>query len=287
MEELLDGDIVINGRHGDDIGGDVKSGEECLRVIDKNFISSPRMVVRGRYRGEGLELIVRRKTEGTYVSWVLFNTKTKKRGLLVHGNMNYPFGLSLEALRHPYHWGKKVLGGLEWQGFGYGYLNLNQIADFFPPDPRVLHVDINEAVLFGKEILLQQHVSGRDCVNEDHTEDVNCGVDGCGIVIWRIKFSTFSTVEDKSNKLASLGLAPATYRKEKEEQNIYLSLVAFSHRDTKIAIHQEEQLIRCHEQVMWLTKDGAVDDSVAAVDLGKLEKAKLIWQTQPNVRNTS
>ena len=69
-------------------------------------------------------------------------------------------------------------------------------------------MDINEAVLFGKEILLQQHVSGQGCVNEDHTEDVNCRVDGCGIVIWRIKLSTFSTVEDESNKLATLGLAP-------------------------------------------------------------------------------
>ena len=289
MEELLqeEGDIVMNAQHGDDPGCDVKSGEEYLKVIDKHFMSSPRMVVRGRYRGEDLELIVRRKTEGTYVSWGLFNTKTNKQALLVHGNMNYPFGLSLEALRHPDHWGKEVLGGWEWQGWGYGYLNLNLIGDFFPLDPRELHVDINEAVLFGKEILLQQHVSGQDCVNVDHTEDVNCRVDGCGTVIWRIKFSTFSTVEDESNKLASLGLAPATYRKEKEEQNIYLSLVAFSHRETKIAIHQEEQLIRCHEEVMWLTKDGAVDDSVAAVDLGKLEKAELIWQTQPKVRKTS
>ena len=280
MEELLE--------EGGDPGGEVKSGEEYLKVIDKNFTSNPLMVVRGRYRGESLELIVKRRTEGTYVSWGLFNTKTKKQALLVHGEMNYPFGLSLEALlRQPKQYGKEVLGGWEWQGWGYVYLNLNRIADFFPSDPRVLHVDINEAVLFGKELLLQQHLTGRGCINEDHFEDVNCWVDGCGIVIWRIKFSTFSTVEYESNKLASLGLANPTYRKEKEEQIVLFSLVAFSHGETKIAIHQEKQLRRCHGEVMWLAKDGTADDSVAAVDPGKFERAQLIWQTQPKVSKTS
>ena len=261
---------------------EVKSGEEYLKVIDKNFMTSPRMIVRGRYSGESLELIVKRRTEGTYVSWNLFNTKNKKQALLVHGEMNYPFGFSLQALHQTKKYGKDVLGGRQWQGWGYGYLNLNRIADFFPLDPRVLHVDINETVLFGKE---SNHVSGRGCVNDDHIEDVKCLLPGCGIVIWSIQFSTFSTVQDESNKLASLGLANPTYRKEKEEQILFLSLVAFFKGETKIAIHQHQQLIKCHGQVIWLAKDGTVDDSVAALDPGKLQRAQLIWQTQPKANN--
>ena len=137
----------------------------------------------------------------------------------------------------------------------------------------------------GEEIFYHVHVSGRSCLNENHSEDVDCQEEGCGIVIWRIKFATFTTAEDESNSLANLGLAPPTLRKEREEQILFLSLVNFFDGETKIALHKEAELKI--KEVMWLTKDGAVDDSVAAVDLGKLEKAELIWQTQPKVRKTS
>ena len=77
----------------------VKSGQPFLKNIDKHFMSSPRMVVRGRYCGQDMELIVRRRPEGTYVDWALFNTKLRKQALLVHGEMNYPFKWSEDALR--------------------------------------------------------------------------------------------------------------------------------------------------------------------------------------------
>ena len=259
-------------------GGEVKSGAQHLRKIDKNFMSSPRMVVRGRYCGKGLELIVRRKTEGTYVDWSLFNTRTKKQALLVHGEMNYPFQLTEESLRHPDKFGREVLGGWVWQGWGYGYLNLNRIDQSFPQDPRLLHVDIEEGVYGGEEIFYHVHVSGRSCLNENHSEDVDCQQEGCGIVIWRIKFATFTTAEDESNSLANLGLAPPTLRKEREEQILFLSLVNFFNGETKIALHKEAELKS--EEVMWLTKDGIADDSVAAVDRLKISRAKMIWETR-------
>ena len=265
----------------------VKSGQPFLKNIDKHFMSSPRMVVRGRYCGQDMELIVRRRPEGTYVDWALFNTKLRKQALLVHGEMNYPFKWSEDALRHPEEFGKQVMGGWQWQGWGYGYLNFNRIAESFPHDPRVLHVDIEEAVYGGEEIFHHLHVSGRGCINMDHREDVNCQEVGCGIVIWRIKFTTFTTVEDESNKLASMGLAPATFRKNKEEQILHLSLVAFFEGETKIAVHRDAQITGPYEENVWLAKDGVADDSVAAVDRIKLSRAQLIWQTRAKVKKAA
>ena len=262
----------------------VKSGLTFLRNIDKHFMSSPRIIVRGRYRGQGMELIVRRRPEGTYVDWALFNTKSKKQALLVHGEMNYPFKWSEDALRHPEKFGKPVMGGWQWQGWGYGYLNLNRIAESFPQDPTVLHVDIEEAVFGGEEIFHHLHVSGSDCINVDHREDVNCQEVGCGVVIWRIKFTTFTTVEDESNKLATMGLAPATFRKDKEKQILHLSLVAFFKGETKIALHRDKQIMGSYEENVWLTKDGVAEDSVAAVDRMKLSRAQLIWETWPRAK---
>ena len=52
----------------DPTGDEVKSGADFLQQIDKDYLCSPRLVVRGVYSGEVLTLIVRRNTEGTYVA---------------------------------------------------------------------------------------------------------------------------------------------------------------------------------------------------------------------------
>ena len=253
-----------------DEADDVKSGAKFLQQLDKDYLCSPRMLVRGEYSGEVLKLIVKRRTEGTFVNWGIFNKKTNKQLLLVHGEMNYPSTVSTSAL-FTKSGGKEVMGGWNWSGWGYGYLNL-----FPPSDPRVLHIDIEEAIFFDEDIFTWYHLSGRGCRNLDKSEDVMCKEEGCGVRIWSVMFISFTTVEERREYYQA-----RSYRKEKEENTVYLSLVAFFNGEFKIALHRDARLKKSYEEVAWLTKDEkAFNDSVAAVDRLKLERAKQIWETR-------
>ena len=248
----------------------VKSGAWFLSKIDKDYLCSPRLVVRGQYSSEVLKIIVKRRTEGNLVDWGIINKKTKKQLLLVHCEMTYPFGLSREALSTKF--GHEVWGGWKWHGWGYGYLNL-----FLPSDPRVLHIDIQEAVFYGEDIFTHYHLSGRGCRNVNKSEDVMCKEEGCGVRIWSIKFSSFTTKEEQREYYQ-----PRTFTKEKEERTIYLSLFAFFNGDFQIALHRDPELKKLSEVVAWFKKDDNAnfDDSVARVDRLKLQKAKQIWATR-------
>ena len=274
--DMLDDQVWGIGGNGaemcrDDAEGDeADNGAKFLQQIDKDYLCSPRMIVRGVYSGEVLKLIVRRKTEGTYVDWSMFNMETRQQVLLVHGEMAYPYGLSPAALSTKS--GQKVMGGWKWRGWGYGYTNL-----FPPPDPRVLHVDIEESVFFDEEVFHSYHLSGRKCRNVGKDENISCKEEGCGLRIWSIVFTTYTTIEEEVEYYQ-----PRSFRKEREEQSVYLSLVAFFNGETKIALHRHALLKRSYEEVAWLTKDGNADynDSVAAVDRSKLGKAQQIWETR-------
>ena len=114
--------------------------------------------------------------------------------------------------------------------------------------------------------------------------NVNCKQRGCGVRIWSIMFTTYTTAEEVVEYYQ-----PRRRRKEKEEQHVYLSLVAFFGGEFKIVLHKDSQLKRYFEEVAWLTKDDSADfnDSVAAVDRSKVEKARMIWETTvPKPRST-
>ena len=197
--------------------------------------------------------------------------KSKKQVLLVHGEMTYPYGLSRAALSTKF--GKSVKGGWKWHGWGYGYLNLYPSSD-----PRVLHVDIEEAVFYGDEVFHLYHLSGRNCRNLAKDENTSCKEEECGLRIWSIMFTTYTTAEEEVQYYQ-----PRSFRRDKEKETVYLSLVAFFSGETKIAVHREARLKRSHEEVAWLEKDvNASDfqDSVAAVDRRKLSKAQQIWETR-------
>ena len=111
----------------------------------------------------------------------------------------------------------------------------------------------------------------------DKSEDVICKEEGCCVRIWSVKFSTFTTAEERREYYQ-----PRSFRKEREEQVVYLSLVAFFSGEYKICLHREDRLKKYHEEVAWLTKDESAEynDSVAAVDRLKIEKAQMIWETR-------
>ena len=250
------------------------SGAKFLNQLDKDYICSPRLIVRGVYVGDVLKLVVKRKTEGTYVDWTMFNTNQNTQVLNIKGEMTYPFALSREA--QSTRNGVKVRGGWCWTGFGYGYINL------FPskerPDPtKILHVDIHEAIFFGEDIPHHYHVSGQECMKVRGAADVKCRQEGCGLRIWSVMFTTFETADEKVE-----WYQPRRKRKEREVGDIYLSMVAFFNGEYKIVLHREARLKRYEEEVAWLTKDEKAfySDSVAAVDRVKLDKARLISETR-------
>ena len=73
-------------------------GAQFLKKLDRDYLCSPRLIVRGVYNGEVLQLTMKRKTEGTFVDWSIMNMRYNKQVLLVKGEMTYPYGLSREAL---------------------------------------------------------------------------------------------------------------------------------------------------------------------------------------------
>ena len=261
----------------DDVAEDDKDDEDerCddgfkfLQQLDRDFLCSPRMIVRGVYTGEVLKLVVRRKTEGNLVHWALFDMKRNKQLLSVKAQMEYQYKISSKALGTSE--GVEVLGGWNWRGWGYGYFNL-----FPSSDSRVLHIDVQEAIFYDNEVNVHYHVSGSNCKNAEKAEGVLCKEDGCGLRIHSVNFTSFETAEEKREYYE-----PRRERKEKEVQYIYLSLVAFYSGQYKICLHRDWRLKKYHEEVAWLTKDESArfDESVAGVDQLKIEKAQLIWET--------
>ena len=254
-------------------GEEADSGARFLQQIDRDYICSPRLIVRGVYVGEVLKLVVRRKTEGTYVDWAMFNMNMKEQVLNIKGEMTYPFALSREAQGTKY--GIEVKGGWSWRGCGYGFINL------FPsqerPDPtKILHVDIHEAIFFGEDIPHHYHMAGRDCMKVSGAADANCRQEGCGLRIWSNTFTTYETADEEVEYYQQ-----RKKKKEREVANIYLSMVAFFNGEYKIVVHREVRLKKYHEEVAWLRKDESAryDDSVAGVDRLKIEKARQIWET--------
>ena len=86
-------DISKAADNSDDDEYVAKYSYRCLKRLDRDFFSSPRLIVRGIWRGEGLELQAKRRTEGTWVEWILKGMKTKhedeKTLLSVKANMSY------------------------------------------------------------------------------------------------------------------------------------------------------------------------------------------------------
>ena len=272
--QVQDGDNEEAEVDVDEEGEEAVSGARFLQQIDRDYICSPRLIVRGVYVGEVLKLVVKRKTEGTYVDWTMFNTNMNEQVLNIKGEMTYPFALSREAQGTKY--GIEVKGGWSWRGYGYGFINL------FPsperPDPtKILHVDIHEAIFFGEDIPHHYHVSGQECMKVRGAADVKCRQEGCGLRIWSVMFTTFETADEKVE-----WYQPRRKRKEREVGDIYLSMVAFFNGEYKIVLHREARLKRYEEEVAWLTKDDKAfySDSVAAVDRVKLDKARLISETR-------
>ena len=245
-------------------------GAKFLTKLDQDYLCSPRKIVRGVYSGEVLQLIMKRKLEGTYVDWSLMNMRNKKQVLLVKGEMTYPYGLSREALSTKF--GHRVKGGWKWRGYGYGYI------DFFPgSDTSILHVDIEEAVFFHESVF--HHVSGRSCKNIDKDEYVICKEEGCGVRIWSIMFTTFTTAEEEREYYQL-----PRRKKEKQEQQVFLSMVAFFNGDFKVAVHRGPTLENSYEhnarQLAWLIKDKNADyNDSPLVDQLKLSKAQYTWET--------
>ena len=270
MMELMN---VKLHEQGEDEGDEDElcDGAKFLQFLDRDFYCSPRLIVRGIYVGEVLKLEVRRKTEGNLVHWSIFDMHRQKYVLSVNAQMEYQYNISRKAQGTSE--GVKVLGGWNWRGWGYGFLNL-----FPPSDPRVLHVDVEEAIFYGEEVNDLYHVSGRNCKNIEKAEGVVCKEDGCGLRIHSVTFITFETAEEQTESYQ-----PRSWRKERQVQYVLLSLVAFYSGQYKICVHRGARLKKYHEEVAWLTKDEVAtarySDSVEGVDQLKIEKEKLIWET--------
>ena len=268
-----DGDGKCNNDVAEQEGDDDEEkceGYKFLQQLDPDFACSPRMICRGIYTGDVLKLEVKRRTEGNLVHWVIFDMKKKKQLLCVKAQMQYPFELSRKA-RGTSSEGVNVLGGWKWRGWGYGYINLWPSSD-----PRVLHVDVEEAVFYGSEVNHLYHVSGRNCKNLEKAKNVECKEEGCGLRIHSVMFTTFETAEEEVEFYEQ-----RRWRKQKEVADIYLSLVAFFNGEMKIALHREARIKKYHHEVAWLTKDQQLpfDESVAGVDRVKINRARQIWET--------
>ena len=177
-DRQLEGEL--NEEESDDYEESDAIGFKLLKALDPDFLASPRMLVRGIYRGDVLELTVRRRTDGTLVSWTMREMVTNKYVLNVKAKMMYSYDI---AGGHKY--GHRIRGGRGWEGFGYGFCNL-----FKGSDTSIKHVDLHEAVFF--EDSLYYHYSGENC--HIITGDATCQEPGCGTRVWSIEFKSFSTV---------------------------------------------------------------------------------------------
>ena len=114
----------------------------------------------------------------------------------------------------------------------------------------------------------------------DKAEDIVCKEGECGARIWSIKFTSYVTAEEEVPDY----MVPK-WRKEKQGQVVFLSLVAFFSGNYKIVVHRDADLQNSFDvnqrQVAWLTqvKKQRFDDK-PVVDLLKLQKALYTWGTR-------
>ena len=243
-----------------------KYSYSSLKMLDRDFFSSPRLIVRGIWRGDGLELQAKRRTEGTLVEWSLKTMKTKhekeKTLLLVKANMTYKYALGLSRATKKY--GYNIDGGYGWSGYGYGYCTLPPLSD-----TSEKHIDLEENIFWDDGIA--HHFSGPNC---NQGEGVTCKEVGCAERIWALIVTTFTTIVDNPD---SWQLPRAhNLRKEEEKEKLFMSYFAFHNGDHKIMIHREES----SKKVAWLTRANERYDDKPDVDRTKLDnKHKYIWET--------
>ena len=77
---------------------------------------------------------------------------------------------------------------------------------------------------------------------------------------------------------------PRRWRKERQEQQVFLSMVAFFNGDFKVVVHRDPTLENSYEhntrQVAWLTQEKNADyNDSPMVDQLKLSKAQYTWET--------
>ena len=114
----------------------------------------------------------------------------------------------------------------------------------------------------------------------DKAENIICKEGECGARIWSIKFTSYVTAEEEVPDY----MVPR-WRKEKQGQVVFLSLVAFFSGNYKIVVHRDAHLQNSFDvnqtQVAWLTqvKKQRFDDK-PVVDLLKLQKALYTWGTR-------
>ena len=130
---------------------------------------------------------------------------------------------------------------------GIRIYKLAWLSDWFRKDPRVLHVDILEALFYDEEVYYLYHVCGPKCKNLDKTVGVEYKDCGCGLRVWSIRLTTFTTAAEEHD------LKPTSFSMEEEAQAIFMSPVP----------------------------NLRFNDSVAGVDRKRLEKARQIFKTFP------
>ena len=273
--------------HSEEVqGGEESEGEEVspgmhfLRELDRDYMCSSRLVVRGEYEGsvnsKVYRLVVRRRTEGTYVDWSLYNLDTAQQLLSMKGEMTYSYELTKKTRNK---WGEiyglKVNGGWAWNGWAYGFVNLSELSNSFLNDTRDIHIDMMEAVFWDKEVYHLYHVCGPNCKNQSKTEKVNCLEGGCGLRVWSIQIKTFTTAHEEHD------LRPTSYSKKEEVQTLFMSLVRFFSGPFKLVIHTDQRIRRYDEEVIWMSpvQNRYFNDSVAGVDWRMRERAKQIHRT--------
>ena len=266
---------------GDESEGEeeVSAGMKFLRELDRHFMCSSRMIVRGEYEGivngKMYKLFVRRKTEGTFVDWSLYNLDTRKQLLMIRGEMAYPFNITRTASEVG---GVRVNGGWAWEGWAYGFCNLSELSDSYVNDPSHVHIDLLEAVFWTDEVYHTYHIVGPNCKNEGKGGDIDCTEGACGLRIWSIKITTFTDVAEEHE------LRPTTFRKDRELQTAFMSLVRFFDGQFKMVVHEGAGIGKFNEEGIWLSPvmNRGFNDSVASVDRKLLEKAKQIHRTRPS-----
>ena len=274
-------DLQDFGKESTDVDSSYNNfGFKFLRKIDEHFCESPRLLMRGIWRSDELELQVKRKTEGVLVQWLLTNTRSKKIVVNAMAQMTYKPCLSLSnqygsAFRQ---YGYAVEGGWGWDGFGYGFVNLNRIhanqQNLIPlSDSSIKHLDLEEAVFPNESVF--HHISGVHCKKSEENKKTYCKEEGCGIEISKLTIQSFSTIVDKPD---SWELVHNLKRHEFKEQ-VSFSLVVFPSSGEHKVLLQVDEIQKSLREVAWMAKASDHFDDAPGVDKCKIEKHQYIWRT--------
>ena len=252
-------------------------GAKFLMKLDQNFLESPRLLMAGVWRSKEFELQVKRKETGLNVQWLLTNRQDKRIVLNSIATMTYKSGhpLSIKYDSEPRAFGYAVKGGWAWNGYGYGFVNLNRInryqENLFPlSDSSIKHIDLEEAVF--PEESVQHHICGDTCINIDKNVNIECKEDGCGLEISRLSVQSFSTTVHKPGSWE----LPHNYKRLHLKEQVSLSLVVFpSSAEYKVLFHMDGK------EVAWMRKVEDVSyDHQPIVDHCIMEKHQYIWRTE-------